>query len=50
MKNKNCALCATMTNWLELFPGDVCIECWAKSPAGKYMPSASELAQMWGAK
>jgi hypothetical protein len=46
----NCATCGNKTDRLELFPGDVCLTCWADSPEGRRMPTASELVAMWGGK
>jgi hypothetical protein len=44
----NCTACDTPTDQLELFPGNVCLTCWAASPAGRHMPTAQELTRMWG--
>jgi hypothetical protein len=46
----NCATCGNETDRLELFPGDVCLTCWANSPEGRRMPTANELVAMWGGK
>lgn len=43
-----CTTCDTPTDRLEIFPGDVCLTCWADSPQGRRMVSAEELVQMWG--
>lgn len=47
---KNCTKCETLTHVYELFPGDVCLTCWADSPEGRRMPTAGELVAMWGGK
>lgn len=46
----HCTKCNTPTGLTEFFPGNVCLACWENSPAGRYMPTGRELAQMWGAK
>lgn len=50
MMIKNCTKCETLTHVYELFPGDVCLTCWADSPEGRRMPTAGELVAMWGGK
>lgn len=45
-----CANCRNELDSLDTFPGDVCVDCYANSPAGRYMPTASELTRMWGGK
>ena len=44
----NCITCNTITDRLDIFPGNVCLACWAESFEGKRMVSASELVAMWG--
>lgn len=46
----NCNTCNTLTDKLDMFPGNVCLTCWADSSEGKRMVSASELTRMWGGK
>ena len=48
MSDIECKRCRTMTDALEIFPGNVCLSCWAASPAGRYIPTASELVNAWG--
>ena len=43
-----CTKCSTMTDQLAIFPGGVCLACWAASPEGRRMPTADEVAGMWG--
>ena len=43
-----CVKCATPTDNLAVFPGGVCLACWAVSPEGRRMPTADELVAMWG--
>ena len=43
-----CTGCKAPTDPLEVFPGGVCLPCWAASPEGRRMPTAEELVQMWG--
>lgn len=45
---KDCTKCGASTDELALFPGGVCLDCWAKSPEGRRMPTADEVVQMWG--
>lgn len=45
-----CKSCQVETDRLDLFPGDVCLACWAKSPEGRHLPTADELRQMFGDK
>lgn len=43
-----CATCKTPTDPLDLFPGKVCLTCWAKTPEANREITAEELTQMWG--
>ena len=45
-----CARCRTAVDRLEIFPGGVCIECWAASPEGRYVPTVEEFTASWGVK
>ncbi len=44
----NCRQCATPTDPLGLFPGGVCLTCWAQTPEGRRMPTADEVVALWG--
>jgi len=44
-----CKTCKTEIDRLEAFPGNVCLTCWAASPAGRYIPTAHELSTAFGA-
>jgi hypothetical protein len=44
----SCTKCGTGTDPLAVFPGGVCLACWAQSPEGRRMPTAGELTAMWG--
>ena len=46
----DCTTCKTPTDDLAIFPGGLCVDCWAKTPEGRYVPTAEELARMWGGK
>jgi hypothetical protein len=46
----DCRQCGTPTDRLALFPGGVCLDCWAKSPEGQRMPTAGEIRRMWGGR
>jgi hypothetical protein len=43
-----CAGCQAPTGPLEMFPGGLCLACWAQTPEGRRMPTADELVRMWG--
>lgn len=43
----NCTKCKAGVDPLEVFPGGVCLPCWAASPEGQYVPTAEELAGIW---
>lgn len=45
-----CTSCKAPTEPLDLFPGGVCLTCWAKSPEGQRMPTADEVVAMWGGR
>lgn len=42
--------CAKEVRWIDLFPNGLCVDCWAETPEGRYVPTAKELAMMWGGK
>ena len=48
--HKPCTSCKAPTDPLALFPGGVCLTCWAKTPEGRRMPTADEVVAMWGGK
>lgn len=45
-----CTSCGTLIGDLERFPGGVCVECHAKTPEGRRMPTADEVRGAWGIK
>ena len=45
-----CVACGSVVDRLDVFPGGVCLPCWAVSPEGRRMPTAGELVRMWGGK
>jgi hypothetical protein len=45
-----CSACKASIDPLEVFPGGVCLNCWAASPAGRKMVTAEELIAMWGGR
>jgi hypothetical protein len=45
-----CTQCKTEVDRLAVFPGGLCLECWAISPEANRQITAQELAQMWGGK
>lgn len=50
MSAVNCSKCASVTDTLALFPGGICLDCYALTPAAYAPITAQELARMWGAK
>jgi hypothetical protein len=45
-----CTQCKSKVERLAVFPGGLCLECWAISPEANRQITAQELAQMWGGK
>ncbi len=45
---QNCGI--TIHRLYETFPGNICLVCHAKEEEGKPLPTAQELAKMWGGK
>jgi hypothetical protein len=43
-----CTACETPTDRLDLFPGDLCLSCYAATEPP--MPTADELTRMWGGR
>jgi hypothetical protein len=43
-----CSNCGKTMDELEAFPGHICLDCHAKTPEGRRMPTADELTRMWG--
>lgn len=48
MTDVDCTQCRTPTDWLAVFPGGLCVNCYAVSPTGRRMPTAAEVVRMWG--
>lgn len=53
MTTQTCEHCNTDVHPLEVFPGSAantvrCLDCYASSPEGRYIPTADELTAMWG--
>lgn len=48
MTTKPCTSCKAPVDPLEVFPGGVCLTCWATSPEGSRMPTAEEVVALWG--
>lgn len=46
--SKPCTSCNAPVDPLEVFPGGVCLTCWAASPEGRRMPTAEEVVALWG--
>jgi hypothetical protein len=43
-----CRTCGADTAKMDLFPGGVCMSCWAITPAGRQTVTAQEIVAMWG--
>jgi hypothetical protein len=50
MSATNCANCQAITDTLALFPGGICVECYAVTPEANAPITALELARLWGAR
>lgn len=50
MPTETCKGCQAETNTLEIFPGTLCLLCWAKTDEANRPITASELTRMWGGK
>jgi hypothetical protein len=50
MSTINCTNCQAITDTLALFPGGICVECYAVTPEANAPITALELARLWGAK
>ena len=46
----NCTNCQAITDTLALFPGGICVECYAVTPEANAPITALELARLWGSK
>lgn len=46
----NCAKCGNEVNKLAIFPGGLCVDCWALTPEASREITALELSRMWGAR
>ena len=42
-----CSVCGKPTHWLEVFPGNKCLGCYAKEQEETPLPTAKELADMF---
>jgi hypothetical protein len=45
-----CKSCGEQSDPLAIFPGTVCLDCWEISQRDAPLPTAQELARMWGGK
>lgn len=45
-----CERCDGSTDPLAVFPGGVCLDCWAASPEGQRFPTADEVVRLWGGR
>lgn len=50
MSALTCKRCSSEVHPLAVFPGDICVECYALTPEANRPITARELARMWGAK
>lgn len=42
-----CATCSTETSHLSIFPGNLCLGCYEKTPAARQILTATELANLF---
>ena len=45
-----CTSCTAEVSPLALFPGDICLECYALTPEANAPLTARDIRQMWGMK
>ena len=45
-----CSGCAKQVSVIELFPNDLCLGCYSKTPEANAPISARDLARMWGGR
>ena len=43
-----CTKCAAEIDPLAVFPGGICVDCYAQTPEANQPITAAELAAMWG--
>ena len=43
-----CKACGKTVDKLAVFPGGICVDCYAVTPEGSRMPTAEEIVEMWG--
>ena len=46
----SCKSCQAVTDKFALFPGDICLECYKKTPEAWRPITAKELTRMWGGR
>ena len=47
---KRCNACGALVPVLAIFTGGICVDCYAKSPAGRAPLTAPMVRSMWGIK
>ena len=45
-----CKNCQELTDTLTIFPGDICLECYKRTPEAWRPITAQELTRMWGGR
>lgn len=45
-----CTSCNTPTENLDLFPNDLCVDCYAQTEQGTRIVTAEELVRLWGGR
>jgi hypothetical protein len=45
---KPCSACHTHTDPLALFPNDLCMACYAETPAAQGIPTTEDIKRMFG--
>lgn len=48
MTEPACSTCETPVDPLEVFPGGLCLPCYAATPEGRRVPTAEEVVALWG--
>lgn len=48
MSDRNCKGCGKHVEEFGMFPGDVCVDCWALTEEANRPITAEELTRMWG--
>ena len=50
MSTIRCTNCQAIIDTLALFPGGICVDCYAVTPEANAPITAQQLARLWGAR